>query len=76
MWRAAIRGSRQNFELFLRNRHVLGGLLVPAALPHQACRCSDPRSNGGALPSIAANGATNGAEGGLESQPSLLQHFC
>jgi hypothetical protein len=41
----------------------LGRLPVLAALPDQARRFSDPRSNGRALPSITANGPTNSAAG-------------
>ena len=42
----------------------LGCLPVLAALPDHARRCSDPRSDGRALPGITANGAANGADGG------------
>jgi hypothetical protein len=41
----------------------LGRLPVLVALPDHARRCSDPRSDGGSLPGITANGTSNSADG-------------
>jgi hypothetical protein len=48
----------------------LGRLPVLAALPDHARRCSDPRSDGGALPGITANGAANSADGRPAGRPA------